>query len=158
MQMGGYFAHPGSERGSPSSPLLIPGPAASQCSTVCSVNSSSLLVCHSPAVPDGAHLRRVFFALDNVHIDFASASGGQDFLYQPNPRLAPLSREEPARPYRVKPGNVLDVEVSASAGRLCVGTTGRGRAPPPQLRPLLSVPGPGPQPGHQQGGSARAHW
>ncbi|XP_059013667.1 plexin-B3 isoform X1 [Mustela lutreola] len=81
-----------------------------QCSTVCSVNSSSLLVCHSPAVPDGARLRRVFFALDNVHIDFARASGGQDFLYQPNPRLAPLSREEPARPYRVKPGNVLDVE------------------------------------------------
>ncbi|XP_042830775.1 plexin-B3 isoform X2 [Panthera tigris] len=81
-----------------------------QCSTVCSVNSSSLLLCQSPAVPDGAHPQRVFFTLDNVHVDFASASGGQDFLYQPNPRLAPLSREEPARPYRLKPGNVLDVE------------------------------------------------
>ncbi|XP_058390946.1 plexin-B3 [Diceros bicornis minor] len=81
-----------------------------QCSTVCSVNSSSLLLCWSPAVPDGARPQRVFFALDNVHVDFASANGGQDFLYQPNPRLAPLSREGPTRPYRLKPGNVLDVE------------------------------------------------
>nr|XP_033705778.1 plexin-B3 isoform X3 [Tursiops truncatus] len=78
-----------------------------QCSTVCSINSSSLLLCRSPAVPDGASPRRVFFALDNVHVDFARASGGQDFLYQPNPRLAPLSR---ARPYRLKPGHILDVE------------------------------------------------
>lgn len=78
-----------------------------QCSTVCSINSSSLLLCRSPAVPDGAHPQRVFFTLDNMHVDFASASGGQDFLYQPNPRLAPLSREGPAR---LKPGNVLDVE------------------------------------------------
>ncbi|XP_054937500.1 plexin-B3 isoform X1 [Physeter macrocephalus] len=78
-----------------------------QCSTACSVSSSSLLLCRSPAVPDGASPRRVFFALDNVHVDFARASGGQDFLYQPNPRLAPLSR---ARPYRLKPGHILDVE------------------------------------------------
>ncbi|XP_055964650.1 plexin-B3 [Sorex fumeus] len=81
-----------------------------QCSTACSVNSSSLLLCHSPAVPDGAHPLRVFFTLDNVHVDFANASGGQAFLYQPNPRLAPLSRDGPFRPYRLKPGNVLDVE------------------------------------------------
>ncbi|XP_077745772.1 plexin-B3 isoform X2 [Canis aureus] len=81
-----------------------------QCSTVCSINSSSLLLCQSPAVPDGVHPQRVFFTLDNVHVDFASANGGQDFQYQPNPRLAPLSREEPTRPYRLKPGNVLDVE------------------------------------------------
>ncbi|XP_042523487.1 plexin-B3 [Dipodomys spectabilis] len=81
-----------------------------QCSTVCWVNSSSLLLCRSPAVPDGAYPKRVFFALDNVHVDFASASGGQAFLYQPNPRLAPLSREGLARPYRLKPGHVLDVE------------------------------------------------
>ncbi|XP_069319529.1 plexin-B3 [Eulemur rufifrons] len=81
-----------------------------QCSTLCSVNSSSLLLCRSPAVPDGARPQRVFFALDNMHVDFASASGGQRFLYQPNPRLAPLSREGPSRPYRLKPGHVLDVE------------------------------------------------
>ncbi|XP_036082883.1 plexin-B3 isoform X2 [Rousettus aegyptiacus] len=78
-----------------------------QCSTVCSINSSNLLLCLSPAVPDGAHPRRVFFTLDNVHVDFASASGGQDFLYHPNPRLAPLSQEGPAL---LKSGNVLDVE------------------------------------------------
>ncbi|MBZ3872985.1 Plexin-B3 [Sciurus carolinensis] len=80
------------------------------CSTVCSVNSSGLLLCRSPAVPDGAHPKRVFFALDNVQVDFASASGGRSFLYQPNPRLAPLSRDGLARPYRLKPGHVLDVE------------------------------------------------
>lgn len=88
-----------------------------QCSTVCSVNSSSLLLCRSPAVPDRARLKRVFFSLDNVHVDFASASGGQDFQYQPNPRLAPLSREGLSRPYRLKPGHVLDVEVSALSTR-----------------------------------------
>ncbi|XP_004717659.2 plexin-B3 isoform X2 [Echinops telfairi] len=81
-----------------------------QCSTVCSVNSPSLLLCPSPAVPDGARLRRVFFSLDNVQVDFSRASGGQDFLYYPNPRLVPLSREGSTRPYRLKPGNVLDVE------------------------------------------------
>uniref|UniRef100_A0A8C0WEU9 Plexin-B3 n=5 Tax=Castor canadensis TaxID=51338 RepID=A0A8C0WEU9_CASCN len=81
-----------------------------QCSTVCSINSSSLLLCRSPAVPDGTHPKRVFFALDNVHVDFSSASGGQGFLYQPNPRLAPLSREGLSHPYRLKPGHVLDVE------------------------------------------------
>ncbi|KAM5221781.1 LOW QUALITY PROTEIN: plexin-B3 [Ctenodactylus gundi] len=81
-----------------------------QCSTICSVNSSSLLLCRSPAVPDGAHLKRVFFALDNVHVDFASANGGQGFVYQPNPRMAPLSREGLTHPYRLKPGHVLDVE------------------------------------------------
>ncbi|XP_004598952.2 plexin-B3 [Ochotona princeps] len=81
-----------------------------QCSSICAVNSSSLLLCPSPAVPDGARPQRVFFTLDNVQVDFASASGGQGFLYQPNPRLAPLSRDGPTRPYRLKPGHVLDVE------------------------------------------------
>ncbi|KAM6151636.1 plexin-B3 [Rhynchocyon petersi] len=81
-----------------------------QCSTVCSVNSSSLLLCRSPAIPDGTQPRRVFFTLDNVHVDFISVSGGRAFLYQPNPHLAPLSREGPGHPYRLKPGNVLDVE------------------------------------------------
>ncbi|XP_058147735.1 plexin-B3 isoform X3 [Dasypus novemcinctus] len=81
-----------------------------QCSTVCAVNSSSLLLCLSPAVPDGARPHQVFFHLDNVRVDFARASGGQDFRYQPNPRLAPLSRDGAAGPYRLKPGHVLDVE------------------------------------------------
>ncbi|XP_031199293.1 plexin-B3 [Mastomys coucha] len=81
-----------------------------QCSTLCSVNSSSLLLCHSPAVPDGALPKRVFFVLDNMQVDFASASGGQGFLYLPNPRLAPLSHEGITHPYHLKPGHVLDVE------------------------------------------------
>lgn len=93
-----------------------------QCSTLCSVNSSSLLLCHSPAVPDGALPKRVFFALDNMQVDFASASGGQGFLYQPNPRLAPLSHEGITHPYHLKPGHVLDVEVSVPPARYCLGT------------------------------------
>ncbi|KAL0588394.1 Plexin-B3 [Plecturocebus cupreus] len=95
-----------------------------QCSTVCSANSSSLLLCWSPAVPDGARPRRVFFTLDNVQVDFASASGGQGFLYQPNPRLAPLSHEGPARPYRLKPGHILDVEVRATSNPAPPGHSG----------------------------------
>lgn len=74
-------------------------------------------------MPEGARPLRVFFALDNLQVDFASASGGQAFLYQPNPRLAPLSREGPSQPYRLKPGNVLDVEVRQLApahGYVCV--------------------------------------
>ncbi|XP_060038552.1 plexin-B3 isoform X3 [Erinaceus europaeus] len=100
-----------------------------QCSSACSINSSSLLLCWSPAVPDGAHPQRVFFTLDNVQVDFSSASGGQDFLYQPNPRLNPLSPEGPNRPYRLKPGNVLDVEgeglslgISKEEVRVHIGT------------------------------------
>lgn len=122
--------------GQPRLTLPRPGPAASQCSTVCSVNSSSLLLCRSPAVPDGASPRRVFFALDNVHVDFARASGGQDFLYQPNPRLAPLSR---ARPYRLKPGHILDVEVRPPAGRRCAGAVGTSWVA--RLRPRIRLPG-----------------
>lgn len=90
-----------------------------QCSTLCSVNSSSLLLCHSPAVPDGALPKRVFFSLDNMQVDFASASGGQGFLYQPNPRLVPLSHEGITHPHRLKPGHVLDVEVSMPPARHC---------------------------------------
>lgn len=79
-------------------------------------------------MPDGARPQRVFFALDNVQVDFASASGGQDFLYQPNPRLAPLSRDGPTRPYRLKPGHVLDVEVSTCQPGTRPGYLGLGGA------------------------------
>lgn len=107
--------------GSPRPPTdLCPLPL--QCSTLCSVNSSSLLLCHSPAVPDGALPKRVFFALDNMQVDFASASGGQGFLYQPNPRLVPLSHEGPTHPYRLKPGHILDVEVGVPPVCHCLGT------------------------------------
>lgn len=77
-------------------------------------------------MPDDARPQRVFFSLDNVRVDFVNASGGQDFLYQPNPRLAPLSRKGPAR---LKPGNVLDVEVRASATIAAQGAVGRAGQP-----------------------------
>lgn len=73
-------------------------------------------------MPDGALPKRVFFALDNMQVDFASASGGQGFLYLPNPRLAPLSHEGITHPYHLKPGHVLDVEVSAPPARHCLST------------------------------------
>lgn len=76
-------------------------------------------------MPDRARPQRVFFTLDNMQVDFASASGGQGFLYQPNPRLAPLSREGSARPYRLKPGHILDVEVRAIANPAPPGCSGR---------------------------------
>lgn len=87
-------------------------------------------------MPDGARPQRVFFSLDNVRVDFANASGGQDFLYQPNPRLVPLSRKGPAR---LKPGNVLDVEVRASVTMVAQG--GCGQAWAAWLRPLVCLPG-----------------
>ncbi|XP_037677189.1 plexin-B3-like isoform X6 [Choloepus didactylus] len=99
-----------------------------QCSTVCTVNSSSLLLCLNPAVPGGACPSRVFLALDNVLVNFAHASGDQDFRYQPNPHLAPLSRHGPTWPFRLKPGHVLDVEgeglnlvISKEEVRVCIG-------------------------------------
>lgn len=98
-------------------------------------------------MPDGALPKRVFFALDNMQVDFASASGGQGFLYQPNPRLAPLSHEGITHPYRLKPGHVLDVEVSVPPARYCLGThhpeeDGMGSGEGSQrLRLLLCIPG-----------------
>lgn len=139
-------------------------PHLAQCSTLCSVNSSSLLLCHSPAVPDGALPKRVFFALDNMQVDFASASGGQGFLYQPNPRLAPLSHEGITHPYRLKPGHVLDVEVSVPPARHCLDThpeedgMGSGGGVPQAQAPAMCPTGRGPQSGDQQGGGAGAHW
>lgn len=120
-----------------------------QCSTLCSINSSSLLLCHSPAVPDGALPKRVFFSLDNMQVDFASASGGQGFQYQPNPRLVPLTHEGTIYPYRLKPGHVLDMEVRVhhqpgTAWTLTIlpeeGGAGSGVCSH-RLRLLLCIPG-----------------
>ncbi|KAM4696510.1 LOW QUALITY PROTEIN: plexin-B3 [Rhinophrynus dorsalis] len=85
------------------------GPATiHEFSEPCSHNSSSLLECVSPAVPEHSVLLDVLFVLDNVRISFGTL--GENFTYQKNPTLRPLNRDSPNKPYSLKPGNVLDIE------------------------------------------------
>ncbi|XP_060108475.1 plexin-B3-like [Heteronotia binoei] len=81
-----------------------------ECWEPCCANSSTLLLCPSPAVPPGARLRHVRFELDGLHVPFSNASGGEDFTYQPNPQLRWPGRDSGNRPFSLKPGNVLDIE------------------------------------------------
>ncbi|XP_018428111.1 PREDICTED: plexin-B3 [Nanorana parkeri] len=60
------------------------------------------------AVPENAAIVDVLFVLDNVRIPFGSL--GESFTYLRNPTLKPLNRDNPNKPYSLKPGNVLDIE------------------------------------------------
>ncbi|KAG8447804.1 hypothetical protein GDO86_015056 [Hymenochirus boettgeri] len=82
--------------------------AVQEFSERCHRNSSALLNCISPGIPANHLLVEVMFVLDNVRIPFSSL--GDNFTYQPNPTLKPLNRDNPTRPYSLKPGNVLDIE------------------------------------------------
>ncbi|KAG7478390.1 hypothetical protein MATL_G00080030 [Megalops atlanticus] len=77
----------------------------------CEVNTSSLILCRTPAVD--AQVRqarvRVEFLLDNLRLDFASVSGSV-FSYELNPTLHPLNQHNPSKPYRYKPGSIISVE------------------------------------------------
>lgn len=55
---------------------------------------------------------RVWFEMDNVHIDFHSVKN-KPFMYHPNPDLFQLNSESRGTPIRFKPGGVLAVEVLA---------------------------------------------
>uniref|UniRef100_A0A670YRP3 Plexin-B3 n=1 Tax=Pseudonaja textilis TaxID=8673 RepID=A0A670YRP3_PSETE len=81
-----------------------------ECWEPCCANSSTLLLCPSPAVPPNAHFRYLVFELDGFHVPFSNASGGQEFSYKPNPHLRWPGRESTGRPFSLKPGNVLDIE------------------------------------------------
>ncbi|MGH0177732.1 UNVERIFIED_CONTAM: hypothetical protein FKN15_075884 [Acipenser sinensis] len=76
----------------------------------CQVNTSSLILCKSPAI--GTLLRNaqvtVEFIMDNLRVDFNSVSQTR-FSYEPNPTLKPLSGVD-SKPYRHKPGSVISVE------------------------------------------------
>ncbi|XP_076870268.1 plexin-B1 [Brachyhypopomus gauderio] len=80
----------------------------------CEVNTSSLLLCRTPAVSSqviGAVVR-VEFLLDNLRVDFNSVSQSP-FTYEPNPTLHPLNYRDPSathQPFRYKPGSVISVE------------------------------------------------
>lgn len=50
------------------------------------------------------------FILDNLSFDFNSLHP-MPFSYEVNPILKPLNAEDPAKPYRHKPGSVISVEV-----------------------------------------------
>nr|XP_010301969.1 PREDICTED: plexin-B1 isoform X2 [Balearica regulorum gibbericeps] len=77
----------------------------------CLVNSSYLILCKTPAI--NLLLRSVHvkleFILDNLSFDFNSLHP-MPFSYEVNPILKPLNAEDPAKPYRHKPGSVISVE------------------------------------------------
>nr|XP_033782092.1 plexin-B1 [Geotrypetes seraphini]XP_033782094.1 plexin-B1 [Geotrypetes seraphini]XP_033782095.1 plexin-B1 [Geotrypetes seraphini]XP_033782096.1 plexin-B1 [Geotrypetes seraphini] len=78
---------------------------------VCLVNSSFLILCKTPAInlsPQSARIT-VEFILDNLHFDFSSLNP-TPFSYEVNPVLKQLNAEDPAKPYRHKPGSVISVE------------------------------------------------
>ncbi|XP_028680886.1 plexin-B1 isoform X2 [Erpetoichthys calabaricus] len=75
----------------------------------CTVNSSSLILCKTPAidsVPQNAEVK-LEFIMDNLRFDFNSVSQ-TSFSYEDNPVLKNLS--DSSKPYRHKPGSVISVE------------------------------------------------
>ncbi|XP_059189310.1 plexin-B1 [Centropristis striata] len=77
----------------------------------CTVNSSSLILCPTPAVgPEARRARvKVHFLLDSLHFDFSSV-GNAAFSYEPNPQLYSLNQNDPSKPYHHKPGSIISVE------------------------------------------------
>ncbi|XP_076597732.1 plexin-B1 isoform X2 [Chaetodon auriga] len=77
----------------------------------CTVNSSSLISCPTPAVgPEARRARvKVHFLLDSLHFDFSTV-GSEAFSYEPNPQLYPLNQNDPSKPYHHKPGSIISVE------------------------------------------------
>uniref|UniRef100_A0A8C5FP24 Plexin b1b n=1 Tax=Gadus morhua TaxID=8049 RepID=A0A8C5FP24_GADMO len=120
------------------------------------VNSSSLILCRSPAVDESVWGSEVTveFLLDNLRFPFSGLSA-QLFHYQPNPLLHSLNRQEPLKAYRYNPGSFIQLEgenldlaitkeevvVLVGEGVCAVKTLTRNHLycePPPQQ------PGPGP--------------
>uniref|UniRef100_A0A7N8Y1W9 Plexin-B1 n=1 Tax=Mastacembelus armatus TaxID=205130 RepID=A0A7N8Y1W9_9TELE len=77
----------------------------------CSVNSSSLVLCPTPAVgPEARRARvKVHFLLDSLHFKFSNV-GNEAFSYEPNPKLYALNQNDPNKPYHHKPGSIISVE------------------------------------------------
>ncbi|XP_033615667.1 plexin-B1 [Fukomys damarensis] len=77
----------------------------------CTVNSSQLILCRTPALPGLPEdpLVRMEFILDNLVFDFATLSP-TPFSYEADPTLKPLNPEDPTAPFRHKPGSVFSVE------------------------------------------------
>ncbi|GAA6088899.1 plexin-B3 [Tachysurus ichikawai] len=77
--------------------------------TPCINVTSEQMSCRSPRVLKDSRIVRVWFEMDNVHLDFKSIKG-TGFTYHPDPELYSLNREDPKLPIRFKPGGVLAVE------------------------------------------------
>ncbi|XP_026187662.1 plexin-B1 isoform X3 [Mastacembelus armatus] len=77
----------------------------------CTVNSSSLVLCPTPAVgPEARRARvKVHFLLDSLHFKFSNV-GNEAFSYEPNPKLYALNQNDPNKPYHHKPGSIISVE------------------------------------------------
>ncbi|XP_061474904.1 plexin-B1 isoform X2 [Rhineura floridana] len=77
----------------------------------CEVNSSSLLLCKTPAIKLLSHSIqvKVEFVLDNLSFNFNSLHPA-GFSYEVDPFLKPLNTEDHTKPYRHKPGSVISVE------------------------------------------------
>lgn len=67
-------------------------------------------------MPPNARFRHILFVLDGLHIPFSNASGGKDFSYVSDPSLRWPGRDSVGRSFSLKPGNVLDIEVSRGLG------------------------------------------
>ncbi|XP_036068852.1 plexin-B1 [Oryzias melastigma] len=82
-----------------------------QYESLCTVNSSSLILCPTPAVgPEAQGARvKVHFLLDSLHFDF-SAVANEAFSYEPDPKLYPLNQNDKSKPYHYKPGSIISVE------------------------------------------------
>ncbi|XP_036435387.1 plexin-B3 [Colossoma macropomum] len=88
---------------------VLPNSTMATRKDLCVSISSEQMSCQSPPVPKDGRVVRVWFEMDNVHVDFESIKG-TPFTYHPNPELYPLNREHPESPIRFKPGGVLAVE------------------------------------------------
>lgn len=79
----------------------------------CVINSSSLLLCPTPALgPEARHATiSVHFLLDNLHFNFEAITGNS-FTYELNPILFPLHQGDHSKPYLHKPGSIISVEVT----------------------------------------------
>lgn len=83
-----------------------------QIQELCTNVTSERMICKSPAVEPKSRIVRVWFEMDNVHIDFPTIKK-KPFTYHPNPDLFQLNSESRGTPIRFKPGGVLAVEVLA---------------------------------------------
>ncbi|KAL0977851.1 hypothetical protein UPYG_G00162160 [Umbra pygmaea] len=86
--------------------------SAKQYTERCEVNSSSLILCRGPAVGPSVRGSQVdvSFLLDNLRFPFSAISPHGAFSYELNPKLYPLNRLEPLKPYRYNPGSFIQLE------------------------------------------------
>uniref|UniRef100_A0A672Q045 Plexin-B1 n=1 Tax=Sinocyclocheilus grahami TaxID=75366 RepID=A0A672Q045_SINGR len=80
-----------------------------QIQELCTNVTSERMICKSPMVEPKSRIVRVWFEMDNVHIDFHTIKN-KLFTYHPNPDLFQLNSESRGTPIRFKPGGVLAVE------------------------------------------------